>query len=67
MALTEGLQATSDLEIIAQTVRYARAAPSGTKAKAILSRLKADFPAVEPKRILCCMGQAAEIMLEQHN
>lgn len=67
MAQTEGLEATSDLEIVAQTVRYARAAPAGTRAKAILTRLKADFPTVDPKRILSCMSQAAEIMLEQHN
>lgn len=66
MAANKHLEATTDLEIVAQTVRYARAAAPGLRAKTILRRLKADFPEIEPNRILSCMSQAADIMLEQH-
>lgn len=58
---------TSDIEIVAQTVRYARAAAPEVRAKTILRRLVNDFPDIERSRILGCMRTAAELMLEQHS
>src|SRR3546814_6043590 len=43
---------TSDIEIVAQTVRYARAAAPEVRAKTILRRLVNDFPDIERSRIL---------------
>lgn len=57
----------SDIEIVAQTVRYARAAPPRRKAKTILAFLKRDYPHLEERRILACMKQAADMLLKQHN
>ena len=67
MAGNDSRDPTSDIEIIAQTVRYVRAAAPGTRAKTLLSRLMRDFPDIEQKRILGCMGTAADLLLEQHN
>lgn len=57
----------NDIEIVAQTVRYARAAPPRRKAETILAFLKRDYPQVEERRILACMKQAADMLLQQHH
>lgn len=59
----------SDDEIVAYTVRYARAAQPGTRASDILEMLKQDFAGeagVSEDRIRFCMTKAAVLLEKQH-
>lgn len=56
-----------DIEIVAETIRYARAAPKGQRPNTILGYLKQDFPDVDEPRLLRCMSEAADKLLAQHS
>ena len=64
--MIEQMETISDEEIIAGTVRYARAAQPGTKGSDILAKLTRDFPDEPEARIRVCMGKAADLLLAQH-
>lgn len=56
----------TDLEIEAETVRYARAAKPGIRACDILGYLQEDFPEVDEQRLKKCMVRAAVRLEAQH-
>ena len=56
-----------DIEIVADVVRYARAATPGTKAKSIFRQVRLNHPDVDESRIRRACQKAADLLLAQHS
>lgn len=57
---------TDDLEIVADVVRHARAAPPGTRGRDVIAHVRRNFPDADEPRIRRAAGVAADMLLAQH-